>query len=146
VRGPRSLDNLPVGRTYDSNRLRSLPAEESIRTVRRSPPADETDSVPRVRKFRRQEYNSDFSMSGRIVTRSSVAWSVMPDMFHALEARSGGAWSVKPDMSHALEEVVLVRSRRRGSSRTRQMVTRSGGGWSEMPDISLALEARSGGG
>jgi hypothetical protein len=77
----------------------------------RSLPANETDSVPHVRKFRRQEYNSDFSMSGRIVTRSGGAWSVKPDMSHALEARSGGAWSVKPDMSHALEEVVVVRTR-----------------------------------
>jgi hypothetical protein len=54
----------------------------------------------------------------------SERWCVVgdADMSHALEARSGGAWSVKPDMSHALEEVIVVRTRRCRSSRKRPMM------------------------
>jgi hypothetical protein len=58
----------------------------------------------------------------RWFTRSGGVWLEMPHISYTLEDQSGGAWLVKSDMSYALKEVVVLRTLRRWSTRTCQIV------------------------
>ena len=60
VRRQRSLDNLRILRTYDSSRLTNSARERN-------------HSAARVCEFPRQKYDSTFTISGRIITRSCCA-------------------------------------------------------------------------
>ena len=85
-----------------------------------SPPANEIYSAARICEFLRQEYETPFTIFGRIDT----------------DTRSCGAHSVIPEQSHALEDEAVVRTRRYRSSRMRLMVTRSCGARSVIPELS----------
>ena len=125
----------------------------------RSPPANEIYSAARVCEFLRKEYETPFTIFGRIDTRSCGAHSMIPEQSHALEheaavhtrrcrssrtrlmvTRSCGVYLVIPEQLHALQDGAVVRTRRCQSSRTRLMVTRSCGAHSVIPEQSHALE------